>query len=305
MEFLFLLLPVLLLGGLVSGGGSDEDDDAPSPQAGEIALGTSENDILDGEDRNDLLLGGRGGDDISGAGGNDVLVGEFGSDTLSGGVGIDVLIGGDGRDALYGGTESDLLIGGDFSDELFGGGGDDVLIGGSGADTIAGEAGNDTLFGVDYEDIDTALADIAVDLTTTLRSGFGSSVSDQTLDRISVAVQSGNPFDSSPDELNGGDGQDFILGNDGDTLAGGAGADDFAVLREAGDRSVRIEDFDPATETLTVLVSNPATAVVLFQADGVLGTRLLVDGVESAYVVARSVSELTAGGSPWLFVEQA
>lgn len=130
-------------------------------------------------------------------------------------------------------------------------------------------------------------------------------VPEAALDRVATAVRSGDVTDSSPDDLEGGDGSDLLLGDDGDTLAGGAGADDFGVLHFAGDRQVTIEDFDPSTETLTLLLDNPSTAVITFEANGALGTRVLVDGEVTAYVLARSVAELSAGGSPWLFVEQA
>lgn len=305
MELLFLLLPALLLGGLASGGGSDEDDDAPSPAAGNVSTGTSDDDIIDGEGLNDLLLGGTGSDDIVGYAGNDVLVGEFGSDALDGGAGNDVLIGGPGRDVLDGGIGNDLLIGGDFSDLLDGSSGTDVLIGGSGADTLLGGADNDTLFGFDHVQIASALDGAANDLTTMLGVAFGSQVSQSTLDRVGAAVRSGDPSDSSPDELDGGDGSDVLFGDDGDTLSGGAGADDFGVLHFAGDRQVTIEDFDPTTESLTLVLDNPTTATITFEANGVLGTRVLVDGEPTAYVLARTVAELTAGGSPWLLLEQA
>lgn len=305
MEFLLLLLPVLVLGGFASGGGSDDDEDAPSPRAGNVDLGSSDDDIIDGEGLNDLLLGGRGSDDLLGSDGNDVLVGEFGSDALSGGAGTDVLVGGPGRDVLEGGTGDDLLLGGAFADLLDGSSGDDALIGGSGADTLRGGAGDDILFGVDDNQAATGLAEIAGELTATLREGFGAALPQSVLDRVSVAVQSGSVADVSPDVLEAGDGNDLLFGDDADTMAGGAGADDFAVQHFAGDREVTISDFDPATESLTLVLQNPATAVITFQPDGTLGTRVLVDGQPTAYVLARSVAELSAGGSPWLFVEQA
>jgi uncharacterized protein (TIGR03118 family) len=80
---------------------------------------------------------------FSGLGGNDVFKvdpridvtviadGGAGNDVLVGGGGNNILLGGPGNDVLVGGPGRDLLIGGDGRDVLFGRGGDDILIGGS------------------------------------------------------------------------------------------------------------------------------------------------------------------------------
>lgn len=56
--------------------------------------------------------GGAGDDRLTGGGGGNVLLGNAGDDRLTGGVGRDLLIGGDGRDVLKGGGGDDILIGG-------------------------------------------------------------------------------------------------------------------------------------------------------------------------------------------------
>ncbi|MGE5243166.1 MAG: hypothetical protein ACM3SQ_02935, partial [Betaproteobacteria bacterium] len=53
------------------------------------------NDVLDGGDGNDALFGGRGDDTLSGGAGNDFLAGGTGNDSLDGGAGNDTLVGDD------------------------------------------------------------------------------------------------------------------------------------------------------------------------------------------------------------------
>jgi hypothetical protein len=108
------------------------------------------------------------------------------------------------------------------------------------------------------------------------------------------------------DDMVGYGGNDILVGEFGsDTLFGCAGVDDFAVQHFRGDDALTIGDFDPDTETLTLIQPNPATAVIAFQPDGMPGTQVLVDGQATAYVLGCSAAELAANGSPWLFLEQS
>jgi Ca2+-binding RTX toxin-like protein len=90
--------------------------DAGGPRGFEV--GTAFDDIIDGRDR---------------------------ADTIYGALGNDVLIGGVGDDELFGGGGDDDLIGGTGTDALAGDAGDDLLMGGYGRDYISGGAGVDTL----------------------------------------------------------------------------------------------------------------------------------------------------------------
>jgi Ca2+-binding RTX toxin-like protein len=131
--------------------------------AGEVLIGTPDDDVLTGGDQDDFidgksgddtLTGGAGDDEILGRSGDDILDGGEGDDTLDGGLGDDILLGGEGDDDLDGGSGDDLLDGGTGNDDIVAGNdtieagsGDDTVDGGAGDDTIDGESGDDTITG--------------------------------------------------------------------------------------------------------------------------------------------------------------
>lgn len=90
--------------------------DAGGPR--DFMVGTVFDDIMDGRDRGDILYG---------ALGNDVLIGGIGDDGLYGGAGNDTLVGGTGTDNLSGDSNDDLLMGGYGRDYISGGEGVDTL----------------------------------------------------------------------------------------------------------------------------------------------------------------------------------
>lgn len=108
-----------------------------------VAVGTSQNDVLQGGAAMDNIFGHAGNDKLSGAGNDDVLSGDGGKDSLDGGDGSDQLDGGIGDDKLLGGMGNDMLMGGDGKDMLDSGAGHDMLDGGMGNDAMRGGAGAD------------------------------------------------------------------------------------------------------------------------------------------------------------------
>ncbi|MDR7126198.1 calcium-binding protein [Pseudotabrizicola sp. 4114] len=296
---LLLFLPLLLVGGLVFGGGSDTDDasdgdDAPADAAEESQTGTSGADIL---------LGGEGADLIDGLEGNDILSGEAGPDSLTGGAGNDILLGGAGDDVLSGGTGRDILIGGAGDDLLNGGFGADLLIGSSGSDTLMGGEGNDTLIGVEYDLIAEELADVADEITEVVASTTDDPAAGQLAARIAGAAGSGDVAERGPDLLEGGGGDDLLIGDDGDTMTGGAGTDEFGVVFTSGDDASLVTDFDHQTETLTLVLDNPDAATILIRADGPENSVVLVDGEVVVRLTGQSAADLSADTSSWLFLE--
>ncbi|MGI9625132.1 MAG: CapA family protein [Acidimicrobiales bacterium] len=175
-------------------------------EAGQVALGTSGDDVIVGTGGPDVI-GGRGGDDlICGLGGGDHLYGGPGADQVDGGAGPDeiwgggsddLLIGGAGGDTIYGAAGSDTIVGNEGGDSLFGGQGADRLVGGFGADTIVGNQQADLLQGGRGRD--------------TLRGGVGP-------DTLAGGA--------SHDSLRGQRGNDILMGGRGpDACEGGPGAD--------------------------------------------------------------------------------
>jgi Ca2+-binding RTX toxin-like protein len=220
------------------------------------------NDTITASGGNDIALGGDGSDSIAGDAGDDVLFGDNGiitlsagvivrmesrdpssggNDTITGSAGSDVLVGGFGNDNLSGGTEDDspdIILGDngtvvradgstdandifttdpDFggADSISGGGGNDILIGGSGgtdltgancvplgpADTISGDAGDDILIG-DNARITRDAANLVQKIQTTF------------------------PDHGGADSMDGGSGNDIMLGGEGpDSMIGGVGND--------------------------------------------------------------------------------
>ncbi len=261
---LLLLLPALFSG--VFGSGDDEDQDAGGPDDGgnaepdgQIWRGTSGPDLQEGTGVADLMLGGANTDELEGGLGDDLLAGQTASDMLFGGEGHDLVLGGWGDDSLFGGAGNDFMLGGAMDDRLDGGEDNDVLFGSSGADLMQGDAGNDYLVGLDVR-ADLPVEDLLVNFTvadpdgleSTVRGYFGAAVTDADLALLHQNILNADASASASDSLFGGEGNDFIEGDQGDSLTGGAGADTFAVYNEVGDEAVTITDFDPTTERLLV-----------------------------------------------------
>ena len=174
---------------------------------------------LFGGEGNDSAQGGSGADQIFGQNGNDTLLGRGGVDLLFGGAGNDVLTGGDADDQMFGQGGDDRMIWnpGDDSDLMEGGEGNDTaeINGGGGAETFTITANVDR---VRFDRVDPApfFVDIGTSENLVLNAGAGN-------DDISTT---GNLAALTRLTLDGGAGDDRILGGNGaDVLIGGEGND--------------------------------------------------------------------------------
>ena len=209
---------------------------------------------------------------------------------LFGQSGNDTLLGKGGFDFLFGGAGNDTLTGGDDDDQVFGEGGDDRMIWNPGDDTdlFEGGAGTDTaeVNGGGGAEVFTATANgtrvrfdrldpapFSIDIGTTenlvLNMNGGNDSFSATGDLaalISVTVDGGAGDDTilgsnGVDILFGGDGNDFIDGQQGnDTAFLGAGDDVFQW--DPGDGSDTVEGQD-GTDTL---LFNGSAGAEIFEA---------------------------------------
>ncbi|HEY0857978.1 MAG TPA: hypothetical protein VGE16_13020 [Albitalea sp.] len=174
------------------------------------------------------LFGGAGNDTITGGSGSDMLFGQSGNDALNGR---------GGNDFLFGGSENDTLIGGDGNDQLFGEGGDDTFIWNPGDDTDLMEGGT----GIDTVQVNGGGGSEVFTLTANgTRVRFDRldpapfSLDIGTMEKIVVNMNGGDDRFSATGNLaaligvtvDGGAGNDTILGSNGaDVLIGGDGND--------------------------------------------------------------------------------
>jgi Ca2+-binding RTX toxin-like protein len=209
--------------------------------------------------------------------GNDTLIGGSGADMLFGQSGNDTLLGKGGNDFLFGGSENDTLTGGDGDDQMFGESGDDRMIWNPGDDTDLheGGAGNDTsevnggggaeIFTVTangarvrFDRIDPAPFSIDIGTTENLvvnmnggNDSFSATGDLASLIKITVDGGAGNDTilgSNGADLLRGGDGDDFIDGQQGnDAIFLGAGND--VMQWDPGDGSDTVEGQD-GTDTM-------------------------------------------------------
>jgi Ca2+-binding RTX toxin-like protein len=215
------------------------------------------------------LFGGVGNDTLTGGSGNDMLFGQSGDDTL---------LGKGGTDSLFGGTENDSLTGGDADDQVFGEAGDDRMIWNPGDDTDLNEggAGNDTIEvnGGGGAEVFTLTANgarvrfdrlepapFSIDIGTSENFALNMNGGDDRFSAtgnlaalIKITVDGGTGNDTilgsnGVDLLRGGDGDDFVDGQQGNDVAFmGAGDDTFQW--DPGDGSDTIEGQDGTTDKM-------------------------------------------------------
>jgi Ca2+-binding RTX toxin-like protein len=192
---------------------------------------------------------------LFGGAGNDQLVGGAGNDQLFGQAGNDTLLGGGGFDLLFGGSENDTLTGGDADDQVFGESGNDRMIWNPGDDTDLNEggAGTDTVQvnGGGGAEQFTATANgnrvrfdrlnpapFAIDIGTSEQLNLVANGGDDSfsatgnlaaLIRITVDGGTGN------DTLLGSNGVDLLLGGDGDDFVDGQQGNDVAFMGAGND----------------------------------------------------------------------
>ena len=189
--------------------------------------------------------------------GNDVLTGGSGGDQLFGQTGNDTLLGKGGFDFLFGGNENDTLTGGDADDQVFGQSGNDRMVWNPGDDTDLNEGagGTDTVEvngGNGAEQFTTTAngtrvrfdrlnpAPFAIDIGTSENLVLNANGGDDSYSAtgnlaalISITVDGG----AGNDTLLGSNGIDILLGGDGNDFADGQQGDDVALLGAGDDTS--------------------------------------------------------------------
>jgi Ca2+-binding RTX toxin-like protein len=194
------------------------------------------------------LFGGENNDQATGGSSNDMLFGQVGNDTLSGKGGNDFLFGGTGDDTLKGESGEDQVFGESGNDRLVwnSGDGNDLIEGGSGVDTaeVNGSNGAETLtvtangdrVRLDRITPDPFFLDIGTteSLVVNLNGGndnFSATGNLAALIQLTVDGGAGNDTilgSNGADLLIGGDGNDFVDGQQGnDVVLLGAGNDVF------------------------------------------------------------------------------
>lgn len=192
---------------------------------------------------------------LFGGGGQDVLAGGSGADLVFGQSGNDTLLGRGGADMLFGGSNDDTLTGGDADDQVFGQSDADRMIwnpgddtdlneGGLGADTVEVNGGNgsevftSTANGtrVRFDRIDPApfSIDIGTSENLVLNANGGNdqfSATGNLAALIAITVDGGTGDDillgsNGADVLRGGDNNDFIDGQQGNDFVFGGNGDD-------------------------------------------------------------------------------
>jgi Ca2+-binding RTX toxin-like protein len=210
--------------------------------------------MLFGGAGNDVLTGGSGSDQLFGQSGNDTLLGKGGFDLLFGGAGNDVLTGGDADDQVFGEGGNDRMIWnpGDDTDLFEGGAGTDTaeVNGGNGAEVFTTTA-NGTR--VRFDRIDPAPFSLDIGTTENLvvhmnggDDSFSATGNLAALIKITVDGGAGNDTilgSNGVDLLIGGDGNDFIDGQQGNDVSFlGVGDDIFQW--DPGDGSDTVEGQD-------------------------------------------------------------
>jgi Ca2+-binding RTX toxin-like protein len=218
-----------------------------SGQANFTTSGSSKNEIFIAGDANDTIRGNAGNDIISGRDGADMLYGDGEDDALLGGADADNLQGGAGNDILEGGAGNDTLIGGihdGYWGTYSGPGNDTYVFGmGDGQDTIYD---NDTTAGnVDAIQFKAGIAPEAVQVSRvnddlilkiagttdqiTAKNYFvGDALSGWAIEEIRFADSATiwTTADIKTTVLNGGVGNDKVIGYaSADTLNGNGGND--------------------------------------------------------------------------------
>ena len=221
---------------------------------------------------NDVLTGGSGGDQIFGQTGNDTLLGKGGFDFLFGGGDNDVLTGGDADDQVFGESGNDRMTWnpGDDTDLNEGGAGDDTVEvnGGGGAEVFTTTA-NGTRVRFDRLDPAPFSIDIGTSENLVLNANGGADSFSATgnlaaLIKLTIDGGAGNDTllgSNGIDLLLGGGGSDFIDGQQGNDVAFlGAGDDTFQW--DPGDGSDTVEGQD-GTDTM---LFNGSAANEIFEA---------------------------------------
>lgn len=215
-------------------------------------VGSLNNAYLSGTETADGLIGRSGNDTLAGGGGNDILIGGAGNDALYGGAGNDQLVGGAGNDYMDGQWGNDAYFWGK-------GQGNDAIVdgfadtGGSNIVVLRGltpeQVSVSLLDSQDYRAVKFTINETGETLTFSnpnfyywnqgAEAGVTFQFADGTQWDMKEAVRQtlpmgtdgddtlvGTDFDDIPNRLNGGKGNDLIVGQGGaDVIEGGEGND--------------------------------------------------------------------------------
>ncbi len=187
-------------------------------------------------DFSDLIYGQAGDDYIYGGGGNDFIYGGLGNDMLGGGDGTDHIDGGSGNDHIYSDGDGGTYLGGDGDDRMFssiGWGRPETVDGGKGIDTIDHSwLGGDYIF-----DMRTGLTNNSGQKYINFENVVMGDGNDAVVGNNGNNLMYGGYGNDSlnamggNDIVYGGDGNDLITGGLGkDVLHGATGADTFKYL---------------------------------------------------------------------------
>ena len=242
----FFILPTLLTAALIYAIVDDDDDDdrnTAETTAEEIDV-PEDVEFFEGSEADEKITARDAGGIIDARGGNDTIVGSAAIDSILAGEGDDVVFAAAGDDAVSGSEGDDRVFLGDGEDvyapdesDPESTAGDDFVRGGADDDIIMDSLGANTIFGDLGDDVISVVDGLSQDGTITVpTSELGSS-----------------------DEATGGFGDDGLLGDDGDTLTGGADEDLFGVLitSEREQDVVDITDFDTEEDALAVINIGP------------------------------------------------
>jgi Ca2+-binding RTX toxin-like protein len=192
------------------------------------------------------LFGGVGNDTLTGGSGRDQLFGQTGNDTLLGRGGVDLLFGGSENDAITGGDDDDQVFGQSGTDRMIWNPGDDTDLdeGGDGVDTVEVNGGNGaeqftaTANGTRVRFDRLNPAPFAIDIGTSEKLTVNANGGDDSFSAtgnlaalIEITVDGG----AGNDTLLGSNGVDLLLGGDGNDFADGQQGNDVALLGAGGD----------------------------------------------------------------------
>ena len=256
-----------------------------------LDIGTAENLNVNGQGGDDVITGSAGLNglislDLDGGDGDDTLTGGDGADVLRGGAGEDTLLGKQGSDTVLGEDGNDLLVVND-------GDGSDFLEGGPDADTVEVNTGSDAR----GDDLRIEPNGDRVRLRRNNLEQFLLNIG--TTENLHVNGQGGGDvIIASPGlanltslDLDGGDGDDLVIGSDGpDTIRGGRGNDTLlgrqdndVVLGGDGDDQLNWNNGDGSDQ----IEGGAGSDTVQVNTDDSIGDRIEVDPFNSQRVLVR------------------
>jgi Ca2+-binding RTX toxin-like protein len=199
---------------------------------------------------NDVLIGGSGNDHLFGQAGNDTMLGKGGADFLFGGANNDTLTGGDADDQVFGESGMDLMIWnpGDDTDLNEGGADTDTIQvnGGNGTETFTLTA-NGTRVRFDRLDPAPFSLDIGTSENLVLNANGGDDSFSAT-GNLAALIQLTIDGGTGNDTLLGSNGSDLLFGGEGDDFIDGQQGNDVAFLGAGDD----VFQWDPGDGSDTV-----------------------------------------------------